>query len=375
MSSKRDYYEVLGVAKNSSDDEIKRAYKKLALANHPDRNPDDDEALARFKEAAEAFEVLSDAGKRERYDRYGHAGVSGMGGSQRYSDVNDIFDAFGDLFEGFGFFGGGGRSSRGRRGAHQGTSLVVDLLETVRDCQKEVVIQRLELCDTCSGSGARPGTSPETCDYCGGNGQVLQSQGIFRVQTRCPACRGAGTTIRDKCDDCRGGGRQRKQVTIDVTIPAGVDTGMRLRVAGEGEPGEGGGPRGDLFVDLEVRPHPLFQRDGADLTYQIPLTYTQAALGTQVEIPLLEGSKSLEVPSGTQPGHVFELRGLGMPDPRGGRRGHLYVEVLVEVPHKVSGRREELLRELAELEQADVSPHRKSFYEKVKEYLAGQSSK
>ena len=193
MSSKRDYYEVLGVEKNASDDEIKRAYKKQALANHPDRNPDDEQAIARFKEAAEAFEVLSDAGKRGRYDRYGHAGVSGLGGSQKYSDVNDIFDAFGDLFEGFGFFGGGGRS-RGRRGAHQGTSLVVDMLETIRDCQKEVVIQRQELCATCDGSGAQPGTRPETCDYCGGNGQVLQSQGIFRVQTRCPACRGAGTT-------------------------------------------------------------------------------------------------------------------------------------------------------------------------------------
>jgi len=371
MSSKRDYYEVLGVENNASDDEIKRAYKKRALANHPDRNPDDEQAIDRFKEAAEAFEVLSDPGKRERYDRYGHAGVSGIGGSSGYSDVNDIFDAFGDLFEGFGFFGGG--RARGRRGAHQGASLVVDMLETIQDCQKEVVIHRLEVCETCGGSGAEPGTTPETCDYCGGNGQVVQAQGIFRVQTRCPACRGAGTTIRDKCPDCRGSGRQRKRISIDVTVPAGVDTGMRLRVAGEGEAGEGGGPRGDLFVDLEVRPHPLFHREGADLTCQIPLTYTQAALGTSVEIPLLEGSQSLEVPPGTQPGHVFELRRLGMPDPRGGRRGNLFVEVLVEIPHKVSGRREELLRELAELEQADVSPHRKSFYEKVKEYLAGQS--
>lgn len=371
MASKRDYYEVLGVSRDAGPEEIKRAYKKLALKHHPDRNTGDPEAAERFKESAEAFQVLSDPDKRARYDRFGHEGLAGAGAGPAFTDIEDIFEAFGDLFGG-GFFG---RTSRRRGGGVQRgdslrTAIQIDLLEAAGGTTREVEIERHEICSTCDGSGARPGTQPATCDYCGGHGRVVQSQGFFRVQATCPACRGSGTVVRDRCPDCRGSGRERKTARLTVTIPAGVDSGMQLRVRGEGEPGIRGGPRGDLYVDIYVKEHPLFQRDGINLTCRVPVGYTQAALGTALEIPTLNGRHELDVPPGTQPGEVFRLRGLGMPDPHGGRRGDLFVEVQVEVPRKLSSRQEELLRELAELEDADVSPHRKSFFEKVKEYFA-----
>lgn len=373
MASTRDYYEVLGVSRDARADQIKKAYKKLALANHPDRNPGDDEAVGRFKEAAEAFEVLHDTEKRSRYDRFGHAGVSGNGGGAGFSDVGDIFEAFGDLFGGFGeIFGGGRRGggrARGRRGANIGAAVTIDLLEAASGCSRELEFSRREICETCGGSGAKSGTSSQKCDYCSGHGQVVQSQGFFRIQTTCPACRGAGSVIREKCSACRGSGREAKTVSREIKIVAGVDNGMQLCVRGEGESGDNGGPRGDLFVEINVKPHSLFELEGSELICRVPITFTQAALGAELQIPVLSGKHELKIPPGTQPNKTFRLRGFGMPDPHGGRTGDLHVVVQVEVPKKLDETQEELLRQLAEHEQANVSPHRKSFFEKVAEFF------
>lgn len=374
MTAQRDYYEVLGVSKSASADEIKKAYRKLALRYHPDRNPDDPDAVDRFKEASDAFNVLSDEQKRSRYDRFGHAGVQGAAGGAGFQDVGDIFSAFGDLFEGFGFGGGGGRRSRGTsRGASLQATVRVDLPEAYAGCRRELHISRHERCEECNGSGAAAGSSPVSCATCGGHGQVIQSQGFFRMQTTCPTCRGRGTVIRDPCGACSGSGRVMQDVVRDVVIPAGVDSGMQLCLRGEGEAGTQGGPRGDLFVDIEVRDHPLFERDGQDLLCRVPVTYSQAVLGAEVEIPTLQGPETLTLKAGTQPGDITRLRGLGMPDPRGSSRmGDLLVEVQVEVPRKINAEQEQLLRKLAELEHKDVMPHRKSFFEQVKEFFAGE---
>lgn len=377
MPVQRDYYEVLGVIKTASGEEIKKAYKKLAIKYHPDRNPGDDAAIASFKEAAEAYEVLGDDQKRARYDRYGHAGVKGNGRAQSH-DVNDIFEQFSDLFEGFGFFGGqkGGRRSQRsgpRRGEHLQTSLTITLLEAYRGVEKEVRLQRKRSCDHCHGTGAEPGHSPERCDYCGGQGQVVQAQGFFRVQSVCPACRGAGQVVRHKCNTCYGSGRLDESVTLHVKVPAGIDNGMQLRMSGEGEAGPNNGPRGDLFVDIQVTEHKLFKRDGTHLMCEVPITYTQAALGTEIEIPLLEGKETLSVPAGTQPGEVFRIRGQGMPDPRGGRPGDLHVAVRLVVPKKLDEDHEKLLRDLAEIEKTRVNPHEKSWFEKVVDFFSGDS--
>jgi len=369
MSSKRDYYEVLGVGRSATVAEIKTAYRKLAVANHPDRNPGDEEAVERFKEASEAFEVLNSPEKRQRYDQFGHAGVSGNGAG--FHDVSDIFTAFGDIF---GDLFGGGRGRARQRGMQPGhslrTALTIDLLDAATGCTRQLEIDRHELCSTCDGSGARPGTEPVTCDYCAGHGRIVQSQGFFRVQTTCPACRGEGRIVRDKCPQCHGDGREVRHVKLEVKVPAGVDTGMRLCLRDEGEPGPHGGPRGDLYVDIQVMPHPFFHRDGQDLMCAIPITYTQAALGTTLEVPLLAGKHELKIPAGTQPHQTFVLRNEGMPNPHGGRRGSLVVQVQVEVPKKLSERQEELLRELADLERSEVSAHRKSFLDKLKDYFS-----
>ena len=342
---------------------------KLALANHPDRNPGDAEAVERFKEAAEAFEVLSNAEKKAIFDRYGHAGLAGRGAGGGFNDPADIMGAFGDLFE--GIFGGQG--DRGRRRAQRGDSLRctidIDLGEAAAGCTRTIEIERAELCSTCDGSGARSGSSPERCSYCGGSGQAIQSHGFFRVQTTCVACRGSGKIIRDKCARCFGSGREKKKTKLEVTVPAGVDTGMQLCLRGEGEPGGDGGPRGDLYCDIRVAEHPFFKREGQHLTCRIPINFSQAALGTELEIPLLHGRHKLTIPAGTQPGEVFRLRSKGMPDPHSKRRGDLLIEVQVEVPKKVAGRQEELIRELAELDRANVNSHHKSFFEKLKDYF------
>lgn len=372
MASKRDYYEVLGVQKDASPDQIKKAYKKLAIANHPDKNPGDEAAVARFKEAAEAFEVLNDPDKRARYDRFGFAGVSGNGGGPQFRDVSDIFDAFGDLFDGFGMFGDGGRRGgpRMHRGSHLRSSITIDLLEAANGCTRTLEVTRRETCETCKGSGAKPGTKPQTCDYCGGRGRVVHAQGFFRVQTTCPACQGSGQVVREKCTDCGGSGTQMHKTKLEVKVPPGVDNGMQLCLRGEGEAGPMGGPAGDLYVDLQVRPHPFFERHEKNLSCRVPVAFSQAALGTEIEIPLLDGRRRLTIPPGTQPGEMLRLGGLGMPDPHGGRRGDLFVEVQVEVPKHPSAGQKRLLRELAELENVEVTPHRKSFFDKLKDYFA-----
>lgn len=374
MATKRDYYEVLGVAREASADDIKKAYRKLAAKYHPDRNPGDQSAVDKFKEASEAFDVLSSDEKRARYDRFGHAGLEGSfgGGGAGFQDVNDIFEAFGGIFgDLFGNQGGRRRGSRARRGEHLRTTVTIDLSEAATGCSRELEIQRRIVCRTCQGSGAKAGTSPVPCDYCGGHGQVVQSQGFFRVQTVCPACQGSGKIIREKCPDCRGTKYQSTRVKLEVRIPAGVDNDMQVRLAGEGEPGENGGPPGDLYVDLRVKSHPQFQRNGRHLMSEVPITFTQAALGTELEIPLLTGTHKLTIPAGTQPGDVFRLKGQGMPDPRGGPRGDLITRVQVVVPKKLSKKYEELLRKLADLEEQPVAPHQKSFFESVKEFFTG----
>jgi molecular chaperone DnaJ len=376
MTEKRDYYEVLGVARTASGEEISASYRRLAIQNHPDKNPGDEEAIARFKEAAEAFEVLNDAEKRSRYDKFGHAGVNGGGAASGFGDIQDIFDAFGDMFGGaFGdMFGGGGRRGGSRRRVHKGDDvrcdLELDLLEAARGCTKTIHFERSRACDTCNGSGARPGSQPQTCDYCGGRGQVVQSAGILRVQTTCPSCRGRGSIIRDHCTACRGAGYVAEAVEREVIVPPGVDDGMRIRVPGEGQPSTNGGPRGDCYCFLSVKPHPLFQREGQHLICRVPITYSQAALGATIEVPTLQGRDELAIHPGTQPGEVFTLRGRGLKDPHGGRRsGDLHIQVELEVPKRVSARQEELLRELAELERKDVSSHRKGFFEKLRDYF------
>jgi molecular chaperone DnaJ len=372
MAAKRDYYEVLGVQKDASPEQIKKAYKKLAIAHHPDRNPGDDAAVARFKEAAEAFEILNDPDKRARYDRFGHAGVSGNGAGPQFRDVSDIFDAFGDLFDGMGMFGDGSRRGgpRAHRGNHLRSATTIDLLEAANGCSRTLEVTRRETCETCGGSGAKPGTKPQTCDYCSGRGRVVHAQGFFRVQTTCPACQGSGQVVREKCTGCGGTGTQMQKTKLEVKVPPGVDNGMQLCLRGEGEAGPMGGPAGDLYVDLQVKPHPFFERHEKNLSCRVPVAFSQAALGTEIEIPLLDGRRRLTIPPGTQPGEMLRLGGLGMPDPHGGRRGDLFVEVQVEVPKHPSGDQKRLLRELAELENVEVTPHRKSFFDKLKDYFA-----
>ena len=339
MAEKRDYYEVLGVDRNATEAQISEAYRKLALKYHPDRNPGDEEAVVKFKEAAEAFEVLSHPEKRARYDRFGHAGLEG-GGAPHFHDVSDIFNAFGDIFgEGFfsDFFGGGAAAARGSaRAPTSAARSKLDLIEAAHGTAKVVRFMRHAACETCGGSGAKPGTQPETCRYCGGKGRVVQSTGIFSLQTTCPSCHGSGQVIRDACGTCRGSGYVQKKVTRKVDIPAGVDDRTRLRLSGEGEPSPNGGPPGDCYCFIHVAEHPLFQRRGQDLLCQVPINYPQAALGATIEVPTLDGRENLTIPAGTQSGEVFTLKGRGMPDPRHHGRGDLLVQVHVEVPQTLT---------------------------------------
>ncbi len=373
MTAKRDYYEVLSVAREATPKEIADAYRKLAIKYHPDKNPGDADAVVKFKEAAEAFEVLHDADKRSRYDRFGHAGVDSASAGGQFHDVNDIMEAFGDIF-GAGLFGdmfGGGRRGgrRVRKGADVGCEVRIDLFEAARGVAKTVEFERHEKCTECQGTGAKAGTQPQTCGYCGGRGQVIQASGFLRVQTTCPACRGNGVVIKDPCVKCRGAAYLLKRVKRDVMIPAGVDDQMRIRLSGEGDPSPDGGPPGDCYCIIHVAEHALFQRDEQDLIVRVPISYSQAALGATVDVPTLEGAEPMEIPAGTQPGEVFKLRGRGMPDPRRRGRGTLLVEVHVDVPKSLSPKQETLLRELAHEEKANVSAHRKNFFEKLKEYF------
>ena len=369
---KRDYYEVLGVSREASPEEIKKAYRKLALKYHPDRNPGDKEAEERFKEAAEAYEVLRDPEKREIYDRFGHDGLEGKGFTG-FAGFEDIFSTFGDIFEDFFGFGTG----RGRRTrARQGNSLRYDLELTLEEAfygkEEEIVFYRLDVCSACGGTGATAGTEAEICPTCQGRGQVIRSQGFFQISTTCPSCRGEGQIIRNPCEECGGQGKVRAERRITVKIPPGVDNGSQLRLRGEGEPGEYGGPPGDLYVVIHVKDHNLFKREGDDLVCEIPISFVQAALGDTIIIPTLgddEGTE-LEIPPGSQPDDILRLPGKGMPSLKGhNRRGNLYVRLQVKIPKKLNERQRELLKEFAETEGLKLDFRRKkgkSFWKKVR---------
>jgi len=343
--AKRDYYEVLGVSKSAAADEIKKAYRRLAMKHHPDRNKDDGGASERkFKEAKEAYEILKDSEKKATYDQFGHdglrAGPGRQGGFGGGEGVGDIFgDVFGDIF-------GGGRRGGGPqvfRGADLGYELKLDLEKAVAGDTVEIDVPTQVGCGTCDGSGAKKGTSPETCSTCGGAGQVRMQQGFFSVQQTCPACKGAGTTISDPCNDCHGRGRIRKTRTLSVKVPAGVDDGDRIRLSGEGEAGRNGGPAGDLYVELRVSKHKIFERDGANLACEVPISFATATLGGEVELPTLDGNVSLKVPAGTQSGKVFRLRGKGVTTVRDPRQGDLFAQVAVETPINLTAEQQELL--------------------------------
>lgn len=356
VTEKRDYYEVLGVNRTATADEIKKAYRMLALKHHPDRNPENREAAReKFKELSEAYEVLSDPQKRATYDQYGHAGVAGAFREGNFTwqdfthfqDVSDLFGGLEDILGGLGL-GGAFRTGRAERGGAQdgadlGYEVQVTLQEVLKGTERPLTIPRHETCATCRGEGAKPGTKRQSCPQCHGRGQVQVRQGFFMLATTCPRCRGEGSTVASPCPDCRGQGRVETQRTIRVTIPPGVDDGVRLRVTGEGEAGVRGGARGDLYVLVRVRPHEWFQRRDGDLYCEVPITVTTAALGGDVEVPTLEGRVSLKVPAGTQSGRVLRLRGKGVPHLRGGGRGDLLIRVVVEVPtHLTPGQRRAL---------------------------------
>lgn len=369
-----DYYEILEVERTATDDEISTAYRKAAMKYHPDRNPGNEEAIAKFKQAAEAYEVLSDRQKRDIYDRYGRAGLNQQfGGGGGFQNVNDIFGAFGDIFGDsiFGSFFGGGRSSgRVHRGADIRCSVTLDLHEVAKGVTREIRFRRHEPCGTCGGSGAKPGTHPETCRYCGGRGRIQQSTGIFSIQTTCPKCQGRGKIIPTPCPTCRGSGMIEKDVVREVRIPAGIDSGTRLRMQGEGEPSPDGGPSGDCYVFIQIKQHPLFHRDGQDLICQVPIKYAQAVLGAEIEIPTLEGTDKVKIPAGTQNGDVIKMKGRGMPTPRRNIAGDLLIQVFIEVPRNISPAHEAALRKLAEIEGDSVFPKRKSFGQTLKNFVS-----
>ena len=373
VADKRDYYEVLGVSRDAGADEVKRAYRQAALKHHPDRNPDNPGAESQFKEAAEAYEVLSDAEKRQRYDRFGHRGLDGAGIHDfNGMGVDDIFSMFTDIFGGFG---GGGRG-RGRRG---GVDLEMQIelgLDQIADGTEETIeFDRQELCDRCRGSAAEPGSRTRACPTCGGYGQVEQRTGfdaLFgRVVTSCPACKGKGSVVVSPCKACRGTGRERTHRVLQVKIPAGISDGQGVRVAGEGEPSENGGARGDLHVYVRVKSHPFLERHGRDLVCRVPISFTQAALGAKVEVPSLQGRLRLTIPRGTQHGQMFRMSGQGLPEMRSGRRGDEIVQVWIEVPKKLDARQEELLREYAASEDESVLPESRGFFDKLAELFSG----
>ncbi len=384
MTTTRDYYEVLSVERTADGDEIKRAYRRLAMKYHPDRNPDDPEAEVRFKECSAAYEVLSDPEKRKIYDQYGHEGLRGRGAAAHdfsRMDVNDIFSMFNDIFAGGGFGGMGGRGGGGgrvARGYDLETEVVLTYNEVLTGTEKDVEFIRLDVCETCSGSGAKPGTTPDKCSTCAGQGKVQQAGlgGMFRMVVNCPACRGRGSIIRERCPKCHGSGREKKKRSLTVKIPAGIQEGQAVRVQGEGEPpgvqmsANGSGVRGDLHVVVRVEEHDMFEREGDHLLLEMPVSFTQAALGAELDVPTLEGKAELRVPAGTQHGKLFRLHGQGLPNLRSGARGDLVVVTKIEIPKKLSSRQQELLREFAETEDHDVLPESQGFLKKIKDLFS-----
>ncbi|MBZ5721559.1 MAG: molecular chaperone DnaJ [Acidobacteriia bacterium] len=369
-NGKRDYYEVLGVARDASEQELKSAYRKLALQFHPDRNPNNPDAEEKFKEASEAYAVLADGEKRSLYDRFGHSGVSSAGGAAGFdaSAFQDLGDIFGDLF-GFGdMFGGGGRRrSRTQRGADLREDINLEFEQAVFGTETKVTVRRHETCEDCRGSGAAPGKAPVTCRSCAGHGQVRYQQGFFSIARTCPTCQGAGSVITDPCPKCKGQGRVLRQRTVDAKVPGGVEDGTRIRFTGLGEGGLYGGPAGDLYVVLHVKEHPFFEREGNDLHCVIPISFTQAALGAEIQVPTLEGDYALKVPEGTQSGATLRIRGKGVPVLNGHGKGDLFVEVRVQTPSKISKRQRELLQELDGMTRVENKPQRRTLLGKVKD--------
>ncbi|MGB0955598.1 MAG: molecular chaperone DnaJ [Panacagrimonas sp.] len=366
--SKRDYYEVLGVNQKAGEDELKKAYRRLAMKYHPDRNPGDKTAEEKFKEASEAYEVLSDDQKRAIYDRHGHEGLDRTGGGGGFGGggFSDLFgDVFSDIF-------GGSRSSGPRRGADLRYSMDLTLEQAASGTVQSIRIPTVQDCQTCNGHGTADGQPPPSCPTCGGNGQVRVQQGFFVLQQTCPHCRGRGTQISDPCRSCRGAGKVRNEKTLEVKVPAGVDTGDRIRLNGEGEPGEKNAPAGDLYVQINVRPHEFFERDGPDLHCVVPISFVTAALGGELEVPTLTGRAQLKIPEATQTGKVFRLRGMGIRPVRGGATGDLLCSVVVETPVKLSKKQRELLREFGESVAdggAKHSPEASSWLDKAKKFF------
>ncbi|HVP11431.1 MAG TPA: molecular chaperone DnaJ [Phycisphaerae bacterium] len=372
MADKRDYYEVLGVGRDASPDQIKRAYRQAAMKFHPDRS-DDAGAGEKFKEAAEAYEILSDPEKRNRYDRYGHAGLSGVAGHDfSHMRPDDIFSVFGDIFgDMFGMSFGRGR--RAAPGVDLQTEVLLTFAEVATGAERAIEFTRNDFCDRCAGKGAEPSSKTNTCNACGGYGQVERTTGMgffsTRVVTTCPECRGRGTTFTKACKQCKGAGRAPKHRVVTVKIPPGIHDGQAIRLRGEGEPGEDGSNRGDLHCYVRVEPHPFLQRHGNDLLCELPISFTQAALGAKIDVPTLNGKMEFTIPPGIQHGELLRLAGLGLPDIRTNRRGDQIIRVLIEIPHKLNARQEELLRQFAETEDKNVLPESRGFLEKLKSFL------
>jgi molecular chaperone DnaJ len=365
MSEKRDYYEVLGVAKDAGKAELKKAYRKLAIKYHPDKNPDNKEAEEKFKEASEAYEVLNDENKRHIYDQFGHRGLEGAGHSGP-SGFEDIFSSFGDIFEDFFGFGSSNGRQRARRGSDLRYNMTIDFMEAAFGTEKTISIPKLEQCDECGGSGCQKGSSPETCAQCNGSGQFIQNQGFFKVKTSCPYCNGQGTMIKHPCHKCRGAGRVEITRKVQVKIPAGVDVGSKLRLTGEGEasPMPEGTP-GDLYVVINVKPHKFFQRDNTDVICAIDISFVQAALGDKIKIPTLVGEKKLTIPKGTQYGDVFTLKGEGIASLRSGQRGNQIVKVIIKTPTRLNQKQADLLKEFDRLDSNKISNKLKNLFKKL----------
>ena len=375
---KRDFYDILGVNRDASDEEIKKAYRKLAMKHHPDRNPDNPKSEEHFKEAKEAYEILSDGQKRAAYDQYGHAGVdpqSGMGGGGFGGGTGGFSDAFGGIFD--EIFGGGGGRSGGRSNVYRGADLRYNLEITLEQAafgtETKIRIPTMEACEPCKGTGAKAGTQPKTCPTCQGSGQVRIQQGFFSIQQTCPKCHGTGKFIAEPCGSCHGAGRVKQHKTLAVKIPAGVDEGDRIRLSGEGEHGVNGGPSGDLYVQIHLKAHPVFQREQNDLHCEMPISFTTAALGGEIEIPTLDGAANLKIPAETQSGKIFRLRGKGIKGVRSHNHGDLLCHVVVETPVNLTDRQKELLRELDESSKGDAerhNPRAKSWMDRVRDFFA-----
>ncbi len=355
MTIKRDYYEVLGVNRDAADNELKARYRKLALKYHPDRNPDNKEAEEKFKEAAEAYDVLRDTRKRQIYDQYGHQGLEGSGFSG-VGGFDDIFSSFGDIFEDvFGFSGRRSSKSEVRRGADLRYDLTLSFMKAAFGTETEIEVEKMDVCHICNGSACEPGTHPETCKHCRGTGQISRSQGFFTVRTACHHCRGKGQAISDPCSNCRGTGQVNVNKKVTVKIPGGVDSGSRLRLTGEGESGIYGGPSGDLYVFIYVEPHEFFKRDNTNVICQIETSFIQATLGSKIKVPTLTGEKMLEIPKGTQPGDLFHFNGEGIPSLRNGKRGDQIIQVIIKTPTHLNKKQEKLLKEFEKLESGKIT--------------------